>query len=39
MRSAFEKFGLIGSGVLIGVLVSINFSVLADKVMATQLPI
>ena len=39
MRSAFEKFGLIGSGVLIGVLVSINFSVLADKVIASQLPI
>lgn len=39
MRSSFEKFGLIGSGVLIGVLISLNFSVLAEKVMSPQLPI
>ena len=39
MRSTFEKFGLIGSGVFIGVLVSINFSVLAEMVSSPQLPI
>jgi carboxyl-terminal processing protease len=39
MRSTFEKFGLIGSGVLIGVLVSLNFSALAEKVATHQLPI
>jgi carboxyl-terminal processing protease len=39
MRSSFEKFGLIGSGVLIGILVSLNISAWADKNFATQLPI
>ncbi len=39
MRSTIEKFSLIGSGVLVGVLVSLNFSALADKVAAPQLPI
>lgn len=39
MRSTFEKFGLIGSGVLVGVLISLNFSALAEKVAAQQLPI
>lgn len=39
MRSTFQKFGLIGSGVLIGVLISLNFSALAEKVTASQLPI
>ncbi len=39
MRSTFEKFGFIGSGVLIGVLISLNFSALAEKVAAPQLPI
>ena len=39
MRTTFEKFGLIGSGVLIGVLISVNLSALADKVLAPQLPI
>ena len=39
MRSTFEKFGLIGSGVLVGMLVSLNFSALAEKVTAQQLPI
>ena len=39
MRSTFEKSGLIGSGVLIGVLISLNFSALAEKVSAQQLPI
>jgi carboxyl-terminal processing protease len=39
MRSSYEKIGLIGSGVLIGVMVSLNFSALADKAMAPQLPL
>jgi carboxyl-terminal processing protease len=39
MRSTFEKFGLIGSGVLIGVLISVNISALAEKVALPQLPI
>jgi len=39
MRSSFQKFGLIGSGVLIGVLISVNLSALADKVLSPQLPI
>lgn len=39
MRSSYEKIGLIGSGVLIGVLVSFNFSALADKAMTPQLPL
>ena len=39
MRSTFEKFGLIGSGIFIGILISINLSALADKVLSPQLPI
>ncbi len=39
MRSTFHKFGLIGSGVLIGILISLNFSALAEKITSTQLPI
>jgi carboxyl-terminal processing protease len=39
MRSTFQKFGLIGSGVIIGVLISLNFSALAEKVTTSQLPI
>jgi carboxyl-terminal processing protease len=39
MRSKFEKFGLIGSGILIGVLISVNLSALADKTELPQLPI
>lgn len=39
MRSTFEKFGLVGSGIVLGVLVSLNFSALADKLAAPQLPI
>ena len=39
MRSSFEKFGFIGSGILIGVLISLNFSALAEKVVPSQLPI
>ena len=39
MRSTFQKFGLIGSGVMIGVLISLNFSALAEKITTSQLPI
>jgi len=39
MRSSFEKFSLIGSGILIGVLISLNLSALAEKVLSPQLPI
>ncbi len=39
MRSAFEKFSLVGSGILIGVLISLNLSALAEKVLSPQLPI
>ncbi|MDP8566722.1 S41 family peptidase [Methylophilus aquaticus] len=39
MRSKFEKFGLIGAGVFIGILVSLNISAWADKTSVAQLPI
>ena len=39
MRSTVEKFGFIGSGVVIGILISLNFSALAEKVTSSQLPI
>ncbi len=39
MRSTFQKFGLIGSGVLIGVLISVNLSALAEKALTPELPI
>ena len=40
MRSSFEKMGLIGSGVLVGVLISLNFPALAEKTaMSSQLPL
>ncbi|HAF01268.1 MAG TPA: peptidase S41 [Methylophilaceae bacterium] len=39
MRSSLEKFGLIGSGIVIGVLVSLNISAWAEKNLSTQLPI
>ena len=39
MRSKFEKFGLIGAGVFIGILVSLNISAWADKTSVSQLPI
>jgi hypothetical protein len=32
MRSTFEKFGLVGSGVVVGILISVNLSVLAEMV-------
>jgi len=39
MRSRFEKFGLIGLGLIAGVLVSLHFSAVADKDTETALPI
>ncbi|HEY0563408.1 MAG TPA: peptidase S41, partial [Methylophilus sp.] len=39
MRSSLEKFGLMGSGVLLGVLVSLNISAWAEKNLAPELPI
>lgn len=39
MRATLKKFSLIGSGVLIGILVSLNFSAFADKVLNPDLPI
>lgn len=39
MRSRFEKFGLIGLGLIAGVLVSLHFSAVADKDSETTLPI
>lgn len=39
MQSTFQKFGFVGSGVLIGILVSLNFSALAEKITSSQLPI
>ncbi len=39
MRSSFEKMGLVGSGVLVGVLISLNFSALAEKTSVSQLPL
>lgn len=40
MRSSIEKIGLIGSGVLVGVLISLNFPAFADKTaLSTQLPL
>ena len=39
MRSTIQKFGLVGSGVLIGVFVSLNFSALAEKLTPQDLPL
>jgi carboxyl-terminal processing protease len=39
MRFSFEKVGLVGSGVVLGVLISLNLSALADKSQAPQLPV
>ncbi len=39
MRSSLEKFGLIGSGILVGILVSLNISAWAEKNLSPQLPI
>lgn len=39
MQSTLQKFSLIGSGVVIGVMISLNFSALAEMVATPQLPI
>lgn len=39
MRSRFEKFGLVGTGLILGVLVSLHFSASADKETLAPLPI
>ena len=39
MRSRIEKFGLIGLGLVAGVLLSLNFSAIAEKDAITTLPI
>ena len=39
MRSKLEKFTLILSGAIIGILISINLPVFADKTKSTNLPI
>ena len=39
MRSKFEKFTLIACGAIIGVLISLNLTVFADKAEKNNLPI
>ena len=39
MRSRFEKFGLIGLGLIAGLLVSLHFAAIADKDSPEPLPI
>lgn len=39
MRSKLEKFGLLGAGAFVGILVSINISAWADRTSMSQLPI
>ncbi|MFW5432732.1 MAG: S41 family peptidase [Methylophilaceae bacterium] len=39
MRAKFEKFGLITSGILIGVLISLNITALAAKLGVSELPV
>ncbi|OIQ83845.1 carboxy-terminal processing protease CtpB precursor [mine drainage metagenome] len=40
MRAKFEKFGLIGLGALLGIMLSLNYSAIADKdTKAQQLPL
>ncbi len=39
MRAKFEKFGLIGAGAVLGVMLSLNYSAIADKDVKTQLPL
>lgn len=39
MRSSLEKIGLIGSGIVVGIMVSLNISAWAEKNLAPQLPI
>jgi carboxyl-terminal processing protease len=39
MRAIFKKFGLITSGILIGLLISLNLTALAEKLGVSDLPI
>ena len=39
MRSKFEKFGFIGVGAVLGVMLSLNYSAIADKDLKNQLPL
>jgi len=39
LRSRFEKFGLVGLGLIAGILVSLHFSAVADKEPETTLPV
>ena len=39
MRSKFEKFTLIACGAIIGVLISLNLPVFADKAEKNNLPV
>ncbi len=39
MRKKFEKFGLIAIGLVMGIMLSLNFSAIADKDAKPQLPL
>jgi carboxyl-terminal processing protease len=39
MRAKFEKFGLIGLGIILGIMLSLNYSAIADKDAKPQLPL
>lgn len=39
MRSTFEKIGLLSSGAILGVLISLNFSAFAEKSLTADLPL
>lgn len=39
MRAKFQKIGLIGLGAVIGIMLSLNFSAIADKDVKSQLPL
>ncbi len=39
MRTKFEKFGLIAIGAVLGLMLSLNYSALAEKATAPQLPL
>ena len=39
MHATFKKFGLVSSGILIGLLISLNLTVLAEKLGVSNLPV
>ena len=39
MRAKFEKFGLITVGAILGVMLSLNYSAIAEKDSGPQLPL